>query len=1025
MVKVKRFSGFCIFLFCAVLLTAPAHIYSQSLCINEIMAANSHTLQDWEGDFPDWVELYNGDSAGINLKDFGLSDKTDDPLRWQFPNITMPPGEYLLVFASDKDRKEIARHWETIINQGDTWRYQYGSAEIPTDWYSDNFDDLQWLEGQSGFGYGDGDDSTIVDQTLSLFTRKTFTIHDPAQITRLILSVDYDDGFVAYLNGAEIARANIGVAGTPVSYDEPAEGQHEAQMINGGNPGHFFIDPAADHLLQGENVLAIQVHNRTANSSDLTLIPFLTLGMVDAPENAGGLSDLLDFAPQQLHTNFKIKSDGEVLLLSDAQGNLIDQVDEKKIPEDVSWGRQPDGSSTWYLFDSPTPGEPNIGEGVRELAEKPAFNYAPGFYAAPIYIELSTEPPDANIYYTLDGSEPTRSSFLFTEPILLQQTTVVKAKSIDTNYVSSKQVTNTYFIDEHTTLPVISVSTNPANFWDDEIGIYVEGTNGITGYCSNSPRNWNQDWERPVTLEFFEADKNPAFNINCSVKIGGGCTRLYPQKTLAVYTREEYGANKIDYALFPNRPMEEYNNFNIRNSGQDWWRSLLRDGMMQTIVSDRMDIDWQAYRPVILFINGRYWGIHGLREKHNEHYIAANHNIEDEDAIDILSGNMEIKQGTNTHYHNMMNFITSHDMSLDQNYDYIKTQMDIDEYINYQIAEIYFANIDWPGGNIKYWRQQKENSKWRWILYDLDLGFGAHPRGQYDSNTLANATAESKTYYANPSWSTLLFRSLLTNETFRKKFAQRYAIHIMTTFEPDRVLQIADSLAGLIAGELPRHLQKWPQSTNLGHNWQEHMEIIREFALLRPGQARLHLNKKFDMSSARIVIETDLKKGSIAAEKIEMIRPLTSIRLFKNIPTTFVAIPKPGYDFSHWEGTSNSHRDSITLSFTDNDSVRAIFTQSTALDEAPETAKQFRLYDNFPNPFNPVTSIAYDLSGPADVKLEIFNTSGQKIETLINATQTAGYHRLQWNAADHSSGIYFYKLTANGTPVVRKCLLLK
>ncbi|MFP4547858.1 MAG: CotH kinase family protein [Fidelibacterota bacterium] len=1022
---VKRFSGFLVFLFCAVMLTAPAHIYSKSLCINEIMAANSQTLQDWEGDFPDWVELYNGDSVSINIKDFGLSDKADDPFRWLFPNITMEPEEYLLVFASDKDRKKIARHWETVIDQGDDWKYQYGSDAIPANWYTTNFDDSLWMQGKSGFGYGDGDDSTIVDPTLSLFARKTVTIHDLSNISQIILSVDYDDGFVAYLNGAEIARANIGVAGTPVSWDEPAKGQHEAQIINGGDPDHYFIDQVEDHLLQGENILAIQVHNHTETSSDLTLIPFLTLGMVDVPENAGGLSDILDFAPQHLHTNFKIKSDGEELLLSDAKGNLIDQVGEKKIPEDISWGRQPDGSNSWYLFESPTPGEPNIGEGVRELAKKPEFNYAPGFYTGPITIELSTETDGADIYYTLDGSEPTDSSALYRDPVSLMETTVLKAKTIDPNAISSKRVTHTYFIDEHSTLPVISLSTEPANLWDDETGIYVEGTNGITGYCSDTPKNWNQDWERPATIEFFESDKEPAFNIDCSIKIGGACTRLYPQKTLAVYTRDEYGAKKIDYAIFPDKPMEEYNNINIRNGGQDWWRALLRDGMMQTIVSDRMDIDRQAYRPVILYINGRYWGIHGLREKHNEHYIAGNHNIEDEDAIDILSGNMNIKEGTDTHYRNMMDFIKSHDMALDNNYNYIKTQMDIDEYINYQIAEIYFANIDWPGGNIKYWRQQKEGSKWRWIFFDLDLGFGAHPRGQYDSNSLANATAESKTYYANPAWSTLLFRSLLENDEFRRQFAQRYAIHIMTTFEPERVLNIADSLAGLIAGELPRHLQKWPQSTNLGHNWEEHMDIIREFALLRPGQARLHLNKKFDMSSARIVIETDLEKGTIAAENIEMIRPLTSIRLFKNIPTAFAAIPRSGYEFSHWEGISGSHADSINLSFTDNDTVRAIFTQSIGLDEEEETPKRFRLYDNYPNPFNPLTTIAYHLTSREPVTLEIFDTNGKKIETLVNRTQNAGYHRLQWQAGHYSSGIYFYRLEVDGTVLIGKCLLLK
>ena len=139
--------------------------------------------------------------------------------------------------------------------------------------------------------------------------------------------------------------------------------------------------------------------------------------------------------------------------------------------------------------------------------------------------------------------------------------------------------------------------TDPANFFSDTSGIYVIGTNGIIGNCSTAPRNWNQDWERPVSLEFFEFDKSLAFRVNTGVKIFGGCSRLYPEKSLGFYFRGEYGNDKLRYRLFDDIPVYEYNNFILRSSGQDWWRTMFRDGMVQTLIEQGMKLDYQDYRP--------------------------------------------------------------------------------------------------------------------------------------------------------------------------------------------------------------------------------------------------------------------------------------------------------------------------------------------------------------------------------------------------------------------------------------------
>ena len=248
--------------------------------INEVMSSNTTTILDEDGDYSDWIELFNPGSTAINLTGYGLSDRVDDPFKWIFPNCNLDPGEHLLVFASGKDRTPVVNHWETVINQGDEWRYFIGRTEPPENWMSVEFEDSEWLSGPSGFGYGDDDDATETRQTTSFYIRRSLTIDDIANIFRCLLQIDYDDAFVAYINGTEIARVNIpGTVGTPPPNYQTALESIEAKMYTGGNPEVFNITDFQSLLVPGENVLAIQVHNYNILDDDMTVIPFLTFGM--------------------------------------------------------------------------------------------------------------------------------------------------------------------------------------------------------------------------------------------------------------------------------------------------------------------------------------------------------------------------------------------------------------------------------------------------------------------------------------------------------------------------------------------------------------------------------------------------------------------------------------------------------------------------------------------------------------------------------------------------------------------------
>jgi len=959
-------------------------IYSQDLKINEVMSSNATTIADEDGDYPDWVELYNNGSDTIDLNGYGLSDNENDPFKWVFPHAIIQPQQHLLIFASGKDRRIAISHWETIINWGDEWKYRSGDASIAANWNTINYDDSGWLTGASGFGYGDGDDSTVVTNTISIFVRKVFTIDSLNNIAKALLHVDYDDGFVAYLNGVEIARSNIGVPGVTPSYNQPASAAREAEIYQGNYPEKYDIDSIQTLLQQGNNVLAIQVHNVTATSSDLSLIPFFTLGMLTIPDNPFGFPEILQLDLPVLHTNFKISSTGETLLLSEPERAIVDIVQLEDIPVDVSRGRQPDGSSNWYLFYNPTPGDSNVTQGYLEVAEEPYFSQPGGFYTGTVVVELNTESPVATIRYSLEGSEPNELSNVYSEPISITSTTVVRAKSFAPNLIPSKTITHTYFINAETDLPVFSLSTTPANFFDIEDGIYTLGNN----YQTSNPyygANFWQDWERPIHVEFFESDGTCGLSFDGGVKIVGGWSRANPQKPLAIFARNEYGTGEINYQLFPDRPFNEFQAFILRNGGNDWGRTFFSDGMMQGLVED-IDLDIMAFRPCLVYINGEYWGILNLREKQNEHYIAMYHKV-DPDSIDLLEFNASPIHGDAQHYHKLVDFISNNDLSQAANYEYVKTLIDIDNFIDYNVVQIYFDNRDWPGNNIKYWRPRTTDGKWRWLVYDVDWGFGVNAYGRggnqygYDYNTLEYATSPQPTpnHHANPPWSTLLLRRLLENDQFKNDFINRFADYFNTIFQPEVVIDKILEIQNLIEPEILHHISKWSQSYPLWsrhslwwndvNRWYSFIQIMVDFAYNRVPYMRGHIIRKFKLGGvAEITLNVSPKAGgSIKVSTIVIENFPWQGNYFMNIPITVTAIPHSNYKFSRWTGLNSSNSDSIIIELTGKASLTAVFEPKAGNSESVVI-----------NEINYNSNTSFD---PEDW-IELYNNSGTSIDIV-------------------------------------------
>jgi hypothetical protein len=897
-------------------------VNAQQVVINEIMPANSFTIPDEDGDFSDWIELFNTQDSSINLAGYGISDDSSNSFKWVLPELNLSPKDHFLIFASDKNRTTWI-NWETIIDWGDDWKYLLGTSEPPAQWKNVGFNDAAWSSGSSGFGYGDGDDSTIVPAVQSVYIRKIFNIEKINDITSAVLHVDYDDAFVAYLNGVEIARANIGTINIPPPYNQSAYEAREALIYQGGLPESFIISNFQNTLQQGENVIAIQVHNYGTNSSDMTLIPFLSLGMNTNPPNANGTNPLLQLPNRFLHANFKLDADGEGLFITNPQGIIEDSISTGVMLSDISFGRQPDGTGSWFYFDEPTPGDSNLTASYNGLATEPEFSLPGGFFSSPINVTLSNGSANV-IRYTIDGSEPQESSTLYTQPVQINSTKVLRARSFSPGFIPSKTVTNTYLINFPTDLPVFSISTDPANFFDNEIGIYVLGDSAEPSYPYFGANFW-KDWERPVHVELFDINDN-GFNTDAGVKIYGAWSRAKPQKSLSIFARNRYGSSKIDYPLFPDLPYTEYESFVLRNSGNDWEYTMFRDGLMTSLV-DGIDIDKPDFRAAILFLNGKYWGIHNLREKVNEDFIAAHHNV-DRDSIDMLENFGVRVSGDSIEYMDLYNFIKNNNLSVAVNYQYVQSKMDINNFIAYHVSQIYFDNKDWPGNNIKFWKE-KTNGKWRWIMFDTDFGFGLYDDNGFSYNTLNFALEPNGPEWPNPPWSTLFLRKLLANQTFKNDFINCAADLLNTNFLPGTVVQKINSMKEDIIAEIPRHINRWQPFDPL--TWNNNVQKLINFANQRPNYLRLHIIQKFGLAggaAAHITI-SDTSMGMVKLNSIEINAPDWAGTYFLGVPIQIIAKPKRGFRFVQWEGSVLTNEDSITITPNGAINLNAVFEIDT------------------------------------------------------------------------------------------------
>ena len=651
-----------------------------------------------------------------------------------------------------------------------------------------------------------------------------------------------------------------------------------------------------------------------------------------------------DESDQSRHSPYKLDADGGYLLLKNGN-TLVDSIAYGVQTAHISFGRY--GNETGYM--EPTPGEANSNAYAQlTRCQAPEFSEKGGLKHGNVNLQLSCATAGATIRYTTDGSEPTKQSNVYNSSININGNTSVRAKAFAEGMLPSAIATHSYIYADNdhngcggVTIPVVSLTVEDRYFNDNTIGMYVTGSNGKQGdkTCTMMRANYNNDWSRPVTFEYF-VDGQQVLSQELEAAIEGGCSRTYTVRSLSLKASKKTGADLVNYRFFGTKPDLYTQTIYLRNGGQGADAGMFgggfdfgggfggdfgggfgqggmqggmqggqqggqqngqktdkvkfRDALMQAYCTN-MNIDYQAYQPVAYYLNGEYLGLMALMERTNASYVKANHGVDDEN-LDLVTlsdqKGIGISKGTLDAYNELVSYLESTNSSTHEFYAGACKRMDMDEYLEYQVFQQFICNADWPGNNTKIWRERKDGSRFRWIVFDTDYGCGHDGALNSASDMITYCRGEGKTNWGNNKpWMTVIFKHLSDNPEFAKKFTTKYLCHLSTTFTEDRIRFVYDSITSLVKAEY---------CADMGKDSKEAANTMLTFLLERPANILQHLQTYAGTGAA---VDFELKSSVKGAHFTINGETVTGFKgkYLAGFATDFMAYPPVGYKFDHWE----------------------------------------------------------------------------------------------------------------------------
>ncbi len=778
----------------------------KGLILNEIMTDSRTYALDMDGEACDYIELANVGSSPLSLAGYGLTDDAASPAKWLLPDVTLQPGEYLLIRASGKDRVDGELHTSFRLSEGEGViltdpRGRIIDRAVPEalepdqslslnesgEWTGNLAPTPAYANDQSGAGR--------VDSELRSRNVEQVVINELVCSTRVISDEDTETSYDwVELHNASASLVDLSGWGLSDNAGRPRKWQFPAGTTIG--PGQYMVI-----YLSGKDTME------------------------------GG----------HYHTNFSLSlSQTETLTLCRPDGSLVDRMPLRDQHAEISVGRAP-AQSGFFLFETPTPGSANSGESYFGRAQQVAFSEDGGLKDGPVQLTL-TAGPGETIYYTTDSTDPTSASIRYTGPITISETTVIRAVACRTGYLDSISNTRTYLVGVSHTLPVVCLTSDPDGMFGEENGMYV---------------NIDHYWSRAAFIEYYSLEGETILSQGVDISLHGNDARTYQQKTMNVIARSVYGDNRLRAALFPNRDYTEYQSILLRPSSEDGNYTRMRCSVLSTLCADTT-VMYQDVAVAILYINGEYWGHYNLRERVNAHAIAQWEGWTEPDLIDLVKSNDHVKQGSNSTFRDLMNWIEENGVRTQENLDYVNTIVDVENYLDYVMVEMFVANSDLL--NVKRYRSVEGDGRWKWAIFDLDWAF------HNDSNSYTDWLSTKGAGMQNAT-DNRLFVALMKNDSVKEYFLRTLGERMATCWRSEALVNRIDERQALLEPEMPQSYTRWGNSLD---RWYEKTAEMRQYAIERPSKLISYIAEAEDMSEAEI---QDYFGAALAANPPDAVYP--------------------------------------------------------------------------------------------------------------------------------------------------------
>ena len=870
---------------------------------SEVSPSNAN-FKDNDGNDPGWLELYNTSDAPVSLNGVALSNDPKFPRRWVFGNATIPAKGHMIVFLSGKNYADYIPPSDSVNMIGTDC-----SSEASAGSGFGMMPGFDFGGGMGDFGGGAGGAGATGATTTS-----------NAENLPGKSSLCYNENGVNQV-GAVMKVAQGGTYTRVVVNSGAAKLGNADQLVIRG-----FITKTHKirvNFKEGNDISAWTGKN-LRGTGDSSSVYYVRLGdnasdikrsnvsaTTFATETQGSESTTIKITSyiarkrgHEPHTTFKAEDQGGVLYLVSETG-ILDSVRYSAVPTGASWSR--DAAGNWG-FASPSPYGNTVGEVFAVQAQSNAVNVPPsGFYSSAITVSFP-----AGTRCEQGGAEPTANSPTVEQDLTINATAVLRCRTYAVGSYPSEEIIRTYVFESQPSIAALFVTTDPLSMFSPDTGLYMTG-NGASMMDPKKGANFWSNRELPVYVELFEpgSPKTPAFGVMGDYKISGQYSRAKEKKSFSVTLREEYGDKRLKYPLFPDYPeLKKFKAFSLRNFGNNSGDDYVRD-RIGTSMTEGLGVDYQRGRYVVVYYNGKYYGVHDLRERNNEYYYETKYGL-DASNIDLIDANNDASAGSATDYKAMIEWLQSNELTSDANYQKIADQIDVDNYMNYMQAEMFVNNGDWPHNNMKKWRIASQKSKWKWFLYDVDFGFGAGYNTQ-NSNVFSYVTNANGTNgmgmgmmpgmggqqqtSGSISEHTILMIRLLQNEGFKKAFINRFCVLLSMNFSADRLVKRIDELQSLVQAEVARDAEFWNyDAASMSSN----LEKIKSFAQTRQQTIMSEMQQYFSLGETASVTLSAQGSGKIAVHNLPLDQSSMTVNFYSGVPVTVTAVPNTGAVFSGW-----------------------------------------------------------------------------------------------------------------------------